>query len=97
MTIEEAIKKAIDGGYNPVQTVGCAFMTKNIWGQQEKFSRTWEEEKTEAIVLLDPLFWQALGGSLGWYAGEFKQRALDLMEAVVAEGKTPESFFETLQ
>ena len=61
MTIEEAIKKAIEGGY-------C--------GPQRTFLRIhpspWENDTVEYFdfwtgsTFLDPSFWQSLGKALGW-------------------------------
>lgn len=48
--MENAIKKAIEGGFNP--TFGDEMMYKKY----EDVSR----------ILLDPLFWQALGKQQGW-------------------------------
>ena len=71
MTIEEAIKKANEGGFTSVQRVGRAFLQHNpLLRADEKFGRTWEEEKTNAIIFLDPTFWKALGQSYGRYMGE---------------------------
>jgi len=43
----EAIKKAIEGGYN-------------------KRPSGYDDDKYRMRVILDPLFWQALGKALGW-------------------------------
>lgn len=45
--IETAIKKAIEGGYDPVKN-------------------PYKRYKLEDFILLDPLFWQALGKAEGW-------------------------------
>lgn len=57
--MKEAIQKAIEGGWHP---------TYLTLPHLSKF-------RTDKEVLLDPLFWQALGKSLGWSASkEFETR-----------------------
>jgi hypothetical protein len=112
MKIEDAIEKAIEGGYNKTQLVGKAVIEKNVWGIEEKFGRTWEEEKTDAIFLLAPSFWQSFGEAMGWRENEMLlQWANDNVPIGdthwlyqwhrfidhLAEGNTAKSFFETLR
>ncbi len=48
--METAIKKAIEGGYSKPPFYGERFI----------------QRMSERSILLDPLFWQCLGKSLGW-------------------------------
>lgn len=99
MTIESAIKLAIEGGFEPhVLNWNDAHLVKQY---------------TNAF-LLDPDFWRCLGKSLGWgvkkYKGACSCRSclkgtptkhdwkLHWHSFVdhLAEGKTPESFFASL-
>ena len=70
MTIQEATQKAMEGGWNPLN------------------SPQWQEG------FLDPLYWKCLGKTMGWgegwrgYSRHFWNHSL--------EGKSIESFFETL-
>jgi hypothetical protein len=124
MTIQEAIKKAIEGGYSltgdkrwdgerihSIKKFGSRWMSwvlpKIARGDDEIYF--WRDEVTEIQfkeetllvsgndLWLDPLFWKSLGTGLGWYAGEYSERAVDFMECVVTEGKTAKSFFAELQ
>lgn len=58
--MEKAIKKAIEGGYvcNGLRPLDLAFLTT---GQKDK-----KINQLISVVLLDPLFWQALGKAEGW-------------------------------
>jgi hypothetical protein len=113
MTIQEAIKKANEQSYSSVQIVGRAWIAHDpILALDEKFGRTWEEEKTIAIVLLDPTFWQSLGKAQGWrdYCNSdlcrecgTKYSPMSGWQAYwhrfidhLADGKTAKSFFEAL-
>lgn len=58
--LDRAIKLAIEGGYND-----------NAWDGTENSSK-----KTDEQMLLDPLFWQALGKALGWEEHDNNQRKL---------------------
>ena len=109
MTIQQAIEKAIEGGWNPYH-----------WKEKEKKAVIEKWEYFSRIAFLDPLFWQSLGK-----AGVFKLpeelREVDIhpldresKEALVkaekelwiyewhrfidhlAENKDAESFFESL-
>ena len=48
------------------------------------------------IVLLDPSFWQCLGKAMGWYAGEYTQKAQDMIYQIFSENKSIEKYFESL-
>ncbi|HVB33734.1 MAG TPA: hypothetical protein VNJ52_05090 [Patescibacteria group bacterium] len=82
MTIEQAIKKAIEGGW------------KDKWDLDP-------ENRHGSDVFLDPSFWQSLGKALGWgendtaHRNEWISRWHDFIDHL-AEGKSAESFFETL-
>jgi hypothetical protein len=66
--------------------------------QKEMFSPTWGKER----YFLLPDFWQSLGKALGWilegHAGrkQWKEEWHRLIDHL-AEGKTAESFFESLK
>ena len=62
MTIQEAVQLAVDGGYNTKRTV-CA--VRYGWAIPEKVSR-YNANQYLCEILLDPLFWQALGKGMGW-------------------------------
>ena len=49
----------------------------------------------DSDVLIDPLFWQALGKGLGWEPEEWKWQAKWFMEHLM-EGKDIQSFFIAL-
>ena len=84
--MEQAIKKAIEGGWKPTFNSLPHLHTNRDWQH----------------ITSDVLFWQALGKSLGWKIdlyenGEFEwvhfwHRFIDHL----AEGKTPDTFFEEL-
>ena len=106
MTIQQAIEKAIEGGYRPTGD-------KNDY-RTELVIRAMRKE----AILLDPLFWQALGKAMGWLKytrdDECSADNLDIKEISnqkwnetwlyhwhrlidhLAEGKDIESFFEKL-
>lgn len=58
--MKEAIQKAIDGGWKPKYEPEVV----EILGKDEELFE-WEVDHTN--IFLDPLFWQALGKSLGWF------------------------------
>ena len=103
MKIEEAIKKAIEQGYD-VSGFLPGFPDRKI--QPAKLLVFIMSRKSD--IFLDPLFWQALGKSLGWGRnidgskeqpfGNFKQWKLEWHYFIdfLAEGKTAEQYFETL-
>jgi len=70
MTIEEAMNKAVEGGYH---IYGSDGMDTEYEGANSEYS-VWTRKDNESsfIVLtektfLDPQFWQALGHVLGWH------------------------------
>lgn len=93
MTIEQTITKAIEGG----------------WKDYCYGGKNGEYESTQNIqFVLDPFFWQSLGKAMGWkgsqeYPNEWNGEPVEwwLFEwhrfiDTLAEGRTAESFFETL-
>ena len=88
MTIKQAIEKAIEGGWSPV----------------DNFNEPKElGEMLYAEIFLDPLFWQSLGKAMGWRQDEDQwgdraewvsqwHRFIDH----IADGGSAESFFENL-
>jgi len=96
MTIEQAIKKAIEGGY-------CYAISG------EAYKNTLAEKGEKEIVFLDPKFWQCLGKAMGWTKGyETKEMRGEsyylkwLFEwhkfiDYLAEGKSAEDFFIDLE
>lgn len=91
MTIQEAISKAIEGGWVPQVYFfdGKAFSWKVQAVMKIKFKQR---------IWLDPLFWKALAKAMGWkydpkeYASYQMHRMIDSL----AEGKSIEDFFATL-
>ena len=91
MTTQEALKKATEVGYHihSADSTTTDNGSSCMVGVQE--------------TLLDPIFWFALGWALGWnekkclgydqWWREPWHRFLDCL----ADGKTPEDFFETLE
>jgi hypothetical protein len=105
MTIQEAINKAVEGGYHLHGADGRdtnnagAHRERSAWTRNATDS-TWVAGVKEA--LLDPYFWRALGRALGWhervegkyliYQQWWRQpwhRFIDHL----ADGHTPEAFF----
>lgn len=94
MNFEQAIKEAgAKGGYKPKRYV--ASLDINI------------QEDRQEIILLDPLFWQALGKARAWaltkhpIRGRYKYMKSWISEwhrfiDHLAEGKPAESFFASL-
>lgn len=56
MNIEEAIKKAVEGGYDTTNATGITW-SKLFPDDYETF---------QADILLDPSFWRSLGKALEW-------------------------------
>lgn len=97
MTIQQAIQKAIEGGWKTIR--------KNLDGSPSAIKETQEIHQ----VLLDPLFWQSLGSALGWEKEDkinylsvsftrkswfyYWHRLLDYLSS----GRTIEKFFEELK
>lgn len=106
MTIEQAITKAIEGGW---EDNDYAFVASVV--QQDDSWRAWRvgDWQYDMRVFLDPTFWQSLGKALGWkkihYGGQegnavFHEVAWlyhwKRLIVYLADGKTVESFFEKL-
>lgn len=53
MTIQDAIEKAIEGGYKIQERVGGSKSQWELWYVQTQ-------------IFLDPSFWQSLGKTMGW-------------------------------
>ncbi len=89
--MHEAIKRAVEGGYN----------------QSKEYPNARKGYVEINTALLDPTFWQCLGKSLGWgfdylvdpsdyYAQDEWEDKWHKFIAHIAEGKSPDSFFEEL-
>lgn len=96
MTIQTAIQKAVEGGWDKTR----ATLDFNEGGGEQ----IWESD-----MILDPLFWQALGKSMGWDgtdclhngckdhpSKEWKVRWHELIDHL-AEGKSIEDYFNDLK
>lgn len=59
MTIQQAIEKAIEGGWKHPFTGLPAFRAPT----EEWLKENWRKY---AHIFLDPLFWQSLGKAMGW-------------------------------
>ncbi|MDE2098547.1 MAG: hypothetical protein KGL39_14935 [Patescibacteria group bacterium] len=65
MTIENAVKKAIEGGFDPYKNVGDFWMLAGTGdGSLKRMADGWNVPVER--ILLDPTFWQSLGKYLGW-------------------------------
>lgn len=89
MTIQEAVKKAIDQGYKPPEP--CEIEGIKVYHKGDTF--------------LDPLFWQALVRAILKEKGKELNEEIDNIVAYAKyqqfmdenwKGKTPETFFESL-
>ena len=100
MTISEVIKKAVEGGWYP----------RDIRTQYTHvFTERGHIEVEDYHIFLDPLFWQALGKSLGWKEGMGIYREPGHFELTewwsqwhnfidhLACGKSAEEWFEKLK
>lgn len=61
---EKAIRLAIGGGYKPEPYRTRQFIRTSRWTYQHM--QTSSASMAYSEIFLDPLFWQALGKSLGW-------------------------------
>lgn len=98
--MENAIAKAIEGGYKLSLSV---LVAKDHYEHMQHMS----EIAVYPSILLDPLFWQALGKQQGWQS-EWKDKAITSMieprwryewHALIdhiAQGKDINDFFATL-
>ena len=131
MTIQEAITKAVEGGWNagtnwlaarsasplPIIDVECQDNMQIVRLVHENYGNGGSKYTTMGlqVALLDPLFWQALGKSIGWNIQEKQysdpknptghtrdylisgwQYQMHRLIDHLAEGKSIESFFESL-
>jgi hypothetical protein len=105
MTIQEAIHKAVEGGYHLHGSDGMdtdddgAHRACSAWTRNATDS-TWVAGVKEA--LLDPHFWRSLGLALGWYKGvatpylvyeQWWRQPWHRFIDHLADGHTPEAFF----
>lgn len=114
MTIQQAIEKAIEGGWLKGSKLKCiseydgsyipkvAFFTLK---SDETSTGNWHRDVLALIS--DHLFWQSLGKAMGWRIGYYGSdfETIEMSPYLVqwhrfidhlAEGGTPESFFESL-
>jgi len=90
MTTQEALHKATEVGYHRHGTDATA-------KESQSSARVGVQD-----MVLDPIFWFALGWALGWHeqqGGGYDQWWRDPWHRCVdcvAEGKTPAEFFKTL-
>jgi hypothetical protein len=69
MTIQEAMNKAVEGGYH---IDGSDGMKTSYIGANDEYSAWTRTDNDSSFMvpveetLLDPRFWQALGRTLGW-------------------------------
>lgn len=102
--MEETIQKAIEGGYPKTKKEGTQYFIH--YGEKQGNRLVWHCTPIEKI-LLNPLFWQALGRSMGW-KNPTQEEAENYGTRVnwhnhwvafidhLAEGKDTESFFKDL-
>jgi hypothetical protein len=108
MTIQEAIHKAVEGGYHLHGSDGMdtdddgAHRACSAWTRNDTAS-TWVAGVQAS--LLDPHFWRALGLALGWHEGvdmkcliynQWWRQPWHRFIDHLADGKPPEAFFEHL-
>ncbi len=101
--MEQAIKKAIEGGYKA--PFGKPYKTKHYATQAGGLNLTAiSQDLNIPTVLLDPLFWQCLGKALGWFEAYPEREIVKSQYLIewhrfidhVAEGKDVDSFFKEL-
>lgn len=107
MTIQEFIKKAIEGSWKPeTHREVIEFNPNNRNGARSSVRASY----THFEVLLDPLAWQAVGKVEGWDEGKRKEELykkapqlqwmwqfmMHRMIDALIEGKSIEEFLETL-
>ncbi len=91
--MEKAILKAIEGGYKegcePVFNVidNTPGINWSIHNRPTLSERLWSSD-----ILLDPLFWQALGKAEGWGDKKIKIHCTSSMKDVGSVGETFERF-----
>lgn len=92
---QDAIKQAIEGGL--IEGEKWKFVSANDYWAVWLDGNGKETTISVLNYFTDPLFWQALEKSRGWYAGEWKQKAMDYFQATVCDGETSDKFFQTLE
>ena len=102
MTIQEAMNKAIEGGYHCNGADGMD--TDDAGANRECSAWTSKENDSTGVVgvkalLLDPAFWTAFGRALAregvWPSGDWKHLWHQFTEHLI-NGGTRETFFQTL-
>jgi hypothetical protein len=118
MMIQEAMNKAVDGGYHIDGSDGIATLYIGANDEYSAWTRTDNDSSFMVPVeetFLDPRFWQALGRTLGWsevgdlfiiyvhgneewqrFRGCYWMYQWHCFIQVLAEGNTPEVFFNHL-
>lgn len=95
--MKDAIKRAIEGGFRKEEMKA---------GYPDEYNIMSDALDHKASTLLLPHFWQSLGKAEGWrypesrddnlhFNGEWMRHWQDFLHHL-AEGKTPDSFFEKL-
>lgn len=106
--MEQAIKQAIKGGYEPFKTLHMEYALKSdCYGDEfvvESGSGLPFRRKFSTIQI-DPLFWQALGKAEGWKDTEIQlpwKMNLEYMRQwhhfidSLAQGESPDDFFKNI-
>lgn len=107
MTIQKAIEGAIEGGWKPLLAHEVWYAN---WNNRSKPRTGVRASYVIHEILLDPLFWQALGKVKGWVAppevthntwqetGKLKCWICNMHRHIDAliDGKTSEEFFSSL-
>lgn len=65
MTIQQAIEKAIEGGWDKWQYFGTDLSARMPDNATDQEIETWL--LSDKHMFLDPTFWQSLGKAMGWY------------------------------
>lgn len=107
MTIQEAIKKAVEGGWENTLPKITPHNPENDAGKASVLNALLRKQYLP-MALLDPLFWQALGRAMGWdsatlthfgngyqHYSTWQSKWHKLIDHL-ADGGSIESFFETL-
>lgn len=86
--VKQAVQRAIEAGY------------RSDWMAQHDTTQLLAEYVMDSNdYLLDPLFWRALGKSLGWEKSEIRNEPLEYWMRFIFHieaGQTPDSFFDAL-
>lgn len=104
---EEAIKKAIEGGYEPFKTVKMSELNCALLGDHFGCNfKTLPNGQARGIcgvsvykILLDPDFWQSLGRAEGWIYTAGGMNGLREWRKFIDHlvlGGSPDSFFKEL-